>query len=54
VGREVLAQGRHERAVVARAPVAAVDDDDDAREPPVVVRKEQLAELARVVSVAME
>jgi hypothetical protein len=53
VGREVLAERRHQRAVVASSPVAAVDDDDDRRRSPAVGEME-LAELARVVSVAMQ
>jgi hypothetical protein len=50
---EVLAEPRHQRPVVARPPVTAVDDHDD-RVRSALVRDEQLGELARVVSVAVQ
>jgi hypothetical protein len=50
---EILAEPGHQRPVVARPPVAAVDDDDD-RVRSALVRDEQLGELARVVSVAVQ
>jgi hypothetical protein len=50
---QVLAEARHQRSVVARSPVAAVDDDDD-RIRTVAVGDEQLTVLARIVSVAVQ
>ena len=50
--REVLADSRHQGAVVLSLPVAAVNDDDDGVWP-VPVRDEQLAVLACVFSVAV-
>ena len=52
VPSQVLAERRHQRAVIARLPEAAVDDDDDPVRPGLVWKK-QLAVLARVVSVAV-
>jgi len=51
--REVLAKSRHQRPVVARFPVAAVDDHDHCMRP-AAVGQEQLAELARIVSVSVQ
>jgi hypothetical protein len=52
VRREVLAERRHQRAVVTRAPVAAVDHDDDRG--PVSARETQLPDLARVLPVPVQ
>ena len=53
VRAQVEAERIHQRAVVARAPVPAVDDDDD-RVRPTPVRQEQLPELARMGAVAVD
>ena len=50
---EVLAEPRHQRAVPASPPVAAVDDHDDCVRP-AAVGQEQLAELARVIPVTVQ
>jgi hypothetical protein len=49
--RQVVAQLGHERAVVACAPVAAVDDDDDRMRAAAALRKEELRDLAGIVAV---
>ncbi len=50
---QVLAEPVHQRAVVTRLPVAAVDDDDD-RMQPLPVGKKQLSELAGVIPVPVQ
>ena len=52
VCREIRAQPVHQRAVVGGPPVAAVHHHDD-RMPPGAARERQLADLARVVAVAV-
>ena len=53
VRREIEAERGHERAVVPRAPVAAVHDDGDGMRPG-ALGQEELDELARVAAVAMD
>jgi len=53
LGRKVRADVRHERAVVARSPVAAVQDDGDAVRS-FSPREEELAELAAIGPVPVD